>query len=122
METDSVSRKVMKEENSRTGITGSGKIADSLQAAKTRAEGMKAAAVRDIRIIKGVRLAAVLAINLSIIVAAVLDRIAETRLPDNETGRGKALQWMHRQLRQKRDRRMKNGAEIRTETDVPERI
>ena len=128
-----MSRKTVKEGNSRTGkitAAGRGQITGPLTAAKTKIEmkaGMKAGEakariVRDIRIIKGIRLAAALVINLLVITGALLDRIAETQLPENEAGRVKALQWMHRQLRQKRDRRMKNGAEIRTETDVPERI
>ena len=122
---DAMSRKMVKEENSRTGIitaAGSGRITDPLAAAKTKAGETKARIARDIRIIKRVRLAALLVINLSIIVGALLDRIAETQLPENEAGRVKALLWMHRQLLQKRDRRTKNGAEIRTGTDDPERI
>ena len=119
---DAVSRKTGREETSRTGTTGTGRIAGSLRAAEARAGERKARVVRDIRIIKRVRLAAVLGIDLLIIVGAVLDRIAETRLPENEAGRVKALRWIHRQLQQKRDLRMKNAAEIRTETDDPGRI
>lgn len=119
---DAVTTGTMKEKSSRTGTTETGRVTDSLRAVKMKAAGLKAAAVRDIRIIRRVRLAAVLVINLLIIMGAVLDRIAETRLPENEACRGKALVWIHSRLRQKRDRRMKSAAEIRTETNAPERI
>ena len=119
---DAVTIKAVKEENSRTGIIATGRITGLLPAAKMKAGEMKAAAARDIRIIRGVRRAAVPAINLLLITAAVLDRIAETRLPENEVSRGKALRWILLQLRQKRDRRTKSAAEIRTETNDPERI
>lgn len=112
----------VKEKKPRTGTIGTDKATGSLQAAKMKVGEMKAAAARDIRIIKRVRLAAVLAINLSLIAAAVLDRIAETRLPENEAGRAKVLLWIHRQHRQKRDRRTKSAAETRTEINAPERI
>lgn len=96
--------------NFKTGkAAGIVRAADPFRAVKTRAGEWKAALVRNFRIIRGVRLAAVLVINLFIIAAAALDRIAETKLPENEAGRVKALQWMHRRLRQKRDRRMRNA-------------
>ena len=69
-----------------------------------------------------VRRAVLLGINLLIITGAVLDRIAETQLPENGQDRVKALQWIHSRLLQKRGRRMKNDAEIRTGTNAPERI
>ena len=122
MERDAVSKEAVKEENSRTEIIETGRITGLLPAAKMKAGEMKAAAARDIRIIRGVRRAVVPAINLLLIIAAVLDRIAETRLPENEASRGKALRWMLLQLRQKKDRRTKSAAEIRTETNDPERI
>lgn len=122
---DAVSRETVREGNSRTGkITAaeSGRAAAPLTAAKTRAEEAKARIARDIKMARRVRRAVLLGINLLIITGAVLDRIAETQLPENEADRAKALQWMHRQLLQKRGRRMKNDAEIRTGTNAPERI
>ena len=104
-----MSRKAEREEISRTGEAGTGRITDSLRAAGAKAGERKARVVRGIRTLRRVRLAAVLVIDLLIIAGAVLDRIAETRLPENEAGRVKALRWMHRQLRQKRDRRTKNA-------------
>lgn len=106
-EKDAGNREMAKDGNFKTETV---RAADPLQAAKTKAGELKAAAARDFRILKRVRLAAVLAIDLSIIMAAVLDRIVETKLPENEAGRAKALAWIHRQLRQKRDRRTKKGA------------
>lgn len=119
---DAVNREAVREENSRTGITETGRAAGSLSALRAKAGELKAAAARDIRIIKGVRRALLLTINLLIIAGAVLDRIAETKLPAEKAGRGKALVWMHRQLLQRRGRRTRNAAETRTETNAPERI
>ena len=119
---DAVSRETVREGNSRTGkITAaeSGRAAAPLTAAKTRAEEAKARIARDIKM---VRRAVLLGINLLIITGAVLDRIAETQLPENGQDRVKALQWIHSRLLQKRGRRMKNDAEIRTGTNAPERI
>ncbi len=97
--------------NSKAGRqTGIVRAADPFRALKMRAGNLKAALVRDFRILKGVRLAAVLVIDLLIIAGAALDRIAETRLPEGEASRGKALVWIHSRLRQKRGRRMKNDA------------
>ena len=104
-----MSRKAGREEISKTGAAGTGRITDSLRAAGTKAGERKDRVVRGIRTVRRVRLAVVLGIDLLIIAGAVLDRIAETRLPENEAGRAKALRWMHRQLLQKRDRRMKNA-------------
>ncbi len=122
---DAVSRETVREGNSRTGkITAaeSGRAAAPLTAAKTRAEEAKARIARDIKMARRVRRAVLLGINLLIIMGAVLDRIAETQLPENGQDRVKALQWIHSRLLQKRGRRMKNDAEIRTGTNAPERI
>ena len=122
---DAVSRETVREGNSRTGkITAaeSGRAAAPLTAAKTRAEEAKARIARDIKMARRVRRAGLLGINLLIITGAVLDRIAETQLPENGQDRVKALQWIHSRLLQKRGRRMKNDAEIRTGTNAPERI
>ncbi len=90
--------------NSKTG-----KAAGVFQAAKAKAGGWKATRARDFKIIRGVRLAAIL-IDLTVIAVAVLDRIAETQLPENEACRGKAFQWMLRRLLPKRGRRRRNAA------------
>ena len=122
---DAVSREMAREGNSRTGretMAGNGRGTAYLAAVKTKADETKAQIARDIRTVKRARRAVLLGINLLIIAGAVLDRIAETRLPENEACRGKALVWIHSRLRQKRDRRMKSAAEIRTETNAPERI
>ena len=122
---DAVSRETVREGNSRTGkITAaeSGRAAAPLTAAKTRAEEAKARIARDIKMARRVRRAVLLGINLLIITGAVLDRIAETQLPENGLDRVKALQWIHSRLLHKRGRWMKNDAEIRTGTNAPERI
>ena len=79
---------------------GSRERQNNRSAAGTKAGEMKAAAARVIKTVRRVRLAALLGINLFIITGAVLDRIAETQLPENESGRGKALVWIHNRLRQ----------------------
>lgn len=121
---DAVSREMEKEGNFRTGIKTRAESVRGIGPfpVKMKAGEVKARVVRDIRTVKRVRRAAMLGINLLVIAGAVLDRIAETRLPESGVGRAKALRWIHSRLRQKRGRRMKNDAEIRTGTNAPERI
>lgn len=120
-----MSREMAREGNSRTGretMAGNGRGTAYLAAVKTKADETKAQIARDIRTVKRARRAVLLGINLLIIAGAVLDRIAETRLPESGAGRVKALRWIHSRLLQKRGRRTKSGAEIRTGTNAPERI
>ena len=109
---DAMSQEAVREASSRAGKTaaGRGRITGPLSAAGTKAGEMKAAAVRVIKTVRRVRLAALLGINLFIITGAVLDRIAETQLPENESGRGKALVWIHNRLRHRKGPRTKNAA------------